>query len=88
MQILIHYEKKKCFAIGLATQSFNCKDHLQPVLSNGWPLAAAACSRSQPQIGYGCGQDFDQRAAAGGCAPSTTGYAHSRYVKTTPCFAK
>jgi len=29
------------------------------VLSNGWPLAAAACSRPQPQIGCGCGQDFD-----------------------------
>jgi len=43
--------------------------YIQPVLSNGWPLAAAACSRPEPQIGCGCGQDFDQRAAAGGCAP-------------------
>jgi len=30
---------------------------------------AASRSRPQPQIGCSCGQDFDQRAAAGGCAP-------------------
>ncbi len=49
---------------------------------------AASRSRPQPQIGCGCGQDFGQRAAAGGYAPSIAGYGHIRYIKTTPCFTK
>jgi len=49
---------------------------------------ATSRSRLQPQNGCGCGQDFDQRAAAGGCAPLAAGYARGRYIKTTPCFAK
>jgi hypothetical protein len=79
----------------------NCK-HSKAVLSNGWPLAVAAYSRPQPQIDCGYSQDFDQRAATGGYAPSAAGYAPSaagyapsaagyacgRYIKTTPCFAK
>ncbi len=49
---------------------------------------AASRSRPQPQISCGCGQDFDQRAAAGGCAPSTAGYCRSWYIKSMPYFAK
>ncbi len=49
------------------------RSHLQPPAAANW-------LRLRP--------DFDQQAAAGGCAPSATGYARGRYIKTTPCFAK
>jgi hypothetical protein len=54
---------------------------LQTVLSNGWPLAIATHSRLRPQIGYGYGQDFDQRAAAIGCAMLSNGYCKEKSLK-------
>ncbi len=42
---------------------------------------AVSRSRLQPQIGCGCGQDFDERAAAGGYAPSAVGYGIERSLK-------
>ncbi len=58
------------------------------IINSAVQRLATSRSRSQPQIGCDCGQDFDQRGAVGGCAPLATNYARGQYIKTTPYFAK